>query len=106
MAYQFSKRHRTTFQILGVILLLLFFSAVLVPLLGASIISILTVGAIIIIIAVIVGNVASEQRGRDLRHGFYGAPSRRPLSASPVVPTFPIADPQPIPEGRSLLLAD
>jgi hypothetical protein len=38
MAYQFSKRHRTTFQILGVILLLLFFSAVLVPLLGASII--------------------------------------------------------------------
>jgi len=30
MAYQFSKRHRTTFQILGVILLLLFFAAVLV----------------------------------------------------------------------------
>ena len=53
MAYQFSKRHRTTFQILGVILLLLFFAAVLVPLLGATIISILTVGAIIISVAVI-----------------------------------------------------
>jgi len=55
MAYQFSKRHRTTFQILAVILLLLFFAAVLVPLFGATIISILTVGAIIISIAVILG---------------------------------------------------
>jgi protein-S-isoprenylcysteine O-methyltransferase Ste14 len=55
MAYQFSKRHRTTFQILGTILLLLFFFAVLVPLLGPSIISILTVVAVIVIIAVIVG---------------------------------------------------
>ncbi|HEX7537116.1 MAG TPA: hypothetical protein VF391_08930 [Dermatophilaceae bacterium] len=55
MAYQFSQRHRTTFQILGVILLLLFFSAVLVPLFGATIISILTVVAIILIIALIVG---------------------------------------------------
>jgi len=53
MAYQFSKRHRTTFQIVGVILLLLFSAVVLVPLLGATIISILTVGAAIIIIAVI-----------------------------------------------------
>jgi membrane-bound ClpP family serine protease len=55
MAYQFSKRHRTMFQILGVILLLLFFAAVLVPLLGATIISILTVGAIIISIPLILG---------------------------------------------------
>lgn len=55
MAYQFSKRHRTTFQILGVVLLLLFFAAVLVPVLGATIISILTLGAIIISIAVILG---------------------------------------------------
>ena len=53
MAYQFSKRHRTTFQILAVILLLLFLAAVLVPLLGATIVSILAVGAIIISIAVI-----------------------------------------------------
>ena len=52
-AYQFSKRHRTTFQILAVILLLLFLAAVLVPLLGATIISILTVGAVILFIAVI-----------------------------------------------------
>src|SRR5665647_3010761 len=63
MGYQFSKRHRTTFQILGVILLLLFFSAVLVPLLGASIISFLSVGAIIIIIAVIVGKRGTSTTG-------------------------------------------
>jgi len=55
MAYQFSKRHRTTFQIVGLLLLLLFFSAVLVPLLGATIISIVAVVAVIFIGAVIVG---------------------------------------------------
>jgi len=55
MAYQFSTRHRTTLQIVGVLLLLLFFSAVLVPLLGATIISIVAVVAVIFIGAVIVG---------------------------------------------------
>ena len=59
MAYQFSKRHRTTFQILAVILLLLFFAAVLMPLFGATIISILTVGAIVISIAVILSKRAT-----------------------------------------------
>ena len=59
MAYQFSKRHRTTFQILAVILLLLFFGAVLVPVFGATIISILTVGAIIISVAVILARRAT-----------------------------------------------
>jgi hypothetical protein len=55
MAYQVSKLHRTPFQVLGVVLLLLFVSAALVPLLGATIISILSVVAIILIIAVVVG---------------------------------------------------
>ena len=59
MAYQFSKRHRTTFQILAVILLLLFFAAVFVPLFGATIISIITVGAIIISIALILAKRAT-----------------------------------------------
>ena len=59
MAYQFSKRHRTTFQILAVILLLFFFAAVLVPLFGATIISILTVGAIVISTAVILAKRAT-----------------------------------------------
>jgi protein-S-isoprenylcysteine O-methyltransferase Ste14 len=55
MAYQISKRHRTTFQIVGVILLLLFFAAVLVPLFGPTTIGIVTVVAAILIIGVIVG---------------------------------------------------